>query len=133
MSDPRLTAADVAMYAEWLNDERWDGQTAMRFVDSHEALRADVERLTAENAALREERDAAKAELWAVHALKLNLSSVLAADEQKSRELAEVRAEIERLKAERRAIVTIGDLRAIHCQPFEDWRGANDDGRKETK
>jgi FtsZ-binding cell division protein ZapB len=53
MSDPRLTAADVSMYAEWLNDERWDGQTAMRFVDSHEALRADVSRLTAENAALK--------------------------------------------------------------------------------
>jgi hypothetical protein len=53
MSDPRLTAADVAMYAEWLDDERWDGKTAMRFVDSHEALRADVERLTAEHAALK--------------------------------------------------------------------------------
>jgi hypothetical protein len=58
MSDPRLTAADVSMYAEWLNDERWDGQTAMRFVDSHEAYRADVDRLTAERDALREERDA---------------------------------------------------------------------------
>ena len=54
MSDPRLTAEDVSMYAEWLNDERWDGQTAMRFVDSHEAIRADVERLTAERDALQQ-------------------------------------------------------------------------------